>query len=46
MSVTQAYAPLAANPNAFVYAMQGGGIKEFVVAGDGFITLVGDVVTP
>jgi len=45
MSATQAYTPLAANGNAFVYAMQDGGVKEFVVAGDGSIKLVGDVVT-
>ncbi len=45
MSATQAYTPLAANANAFVYAMQDGGIKEFVVAVDGTINLVGDVVT-
>jgi hypothetical protein len=45
MSATQAYTPLAANPNAFVYAMQHGGVKEFVVAEDGSITLVGDVAT-
>ncbi len=45
MSITQAYTPLAANANAFVYAMQDGGIKEFAVAGDGSVVLVGDVTT-
>jgi len=45
MSATQAYTPLAANGNAVAYTMQGGGIKEFSVGGDGTITLVGDVVT-
>lgn len=45
MSATQTYTPLAANANAFVYAMQDGGVKEFVVAMDGSITPVGDVTT-
>lgn len=45
MSATEAFTPLAANANGFVYAMQNGGIKEFIVASDGYITLVGDMMT-
>jgi len=44
MSGTQAFTPLAANANAFAYAMQDGAIKEFLVAGDGSVTFVGNVI--
>ncbi len=46
MSSVQNYTSLAANADAHIYTLQGGGIKEFQVGSDGTTyTLVGDVTT-